>query len=160
MNIKCSHSVVFQGDSCLDSDMDSDEVERSPLHEALQAGMVDFARYLVEAGCDLSQEKYLFTEHPISNLTAVPAAALPDLDDLDVSDDEEEEESDVPFVVRDNQELFDWLLEKACNPHSLVQLCLEAVRGVFRKGDPPFALMLALPLPEKVIAKLLYKAEL
>ena len=153
---------IFQRDSGLDSesDMDSDDVEWSPLREALQAGMVDFARYLVEAGCDLSKEKYLFAERPASNLTAVSSPPLPDLDDLDASDSEEEEESDVPSVVKDNPELFDWLREKVCNPRPLVQLCLEAVRAAFRKGDPPFALMLALPLPEKVIARLFYKAEL
>lgn len=36
------------------------EDEQSPLKEALESCMVDFARFLVEAGCDLSSQSYLF----------------------------------------------------------------------------------------------------
>ena len=124
--------------------------------------MVEFARYLVDAGCDLSKEKYLFKNPLHSNLTTTGASTFPDLDDLDDSDGEDEDDADddIPDILQDDRELLAWLQEKACNAPPLIDLCMETVRSVFRQGDPPFALMLALPLPEKIIAKLLYRASI
>ncbi|KAK7113972.1 ankyrin-3-like [Littorina saxatilis] len=147
-----------KGDNCMDPDSDTDGEDWSPLREALEAGAVDFASFLVEAGCDLWQEKYLFAETKAPTTNPTTSFSMLDLEDSDDSDEEADDE--VPLVVKDDQHLLDWLRTKARNPKSLLQFSLEAVRSVFRHGDPPFALMLALPLPEKMIAKLLYREEI
>ncbi|XP_076470566.1 transient receptor potential cation channel subfamily A member 1-like isoform X2 [Babylonia areolata] len=140
---------------------EEEEGKASPLREALEAEMRDFAVFLVNAGCDVSKEEYLFNSTDVADLHTSPAIHHQDLDESDDDDsDDDDDDDNIPYIVRNDKELFELLKDKVCNTQSLEQLSLEAVRQVFRHGDPPFALMLGLPLPEKMIGKLFYKDSL
>jgi hypothetical protein len=131
--------------------------EDTPLREALNAEEADFVHYMVEAGCDLSSEKYLFDDS--SNLSSFDLADAGDLSDSSEDNSLDEAGPQIPFILQDDRRLFRYLKEKATNPRPLFHLCLEAVRAQFRHGNPPFCKMLALPLPDKIKAKLFFRSD-
>lgn len=137
-------------------DLTKEELEEicSPLEEALESEMLDFARFLIEAGCDVPKDAYLFSS---------PSDEEDELDG-DSSDLDSEGEvavdrnaNSAPDWAKQNLDFRAFLMHQGCNAHPLLKLCLDAVRSCFRTGDPPFAYMAALPLPEKIIDLLFYR---
>lgn len=141
----------------------------NPLREALDCEEVEFVRFLVEAGCSLATEKCLFVDGEQVKLAIRSqmdkAHHKHDSSSSDSSDDDFEDDYDKydgysyrkPPILKHNQELFNWLQERARNPRTLFELCLEAVRSRFRHGNPPFHAMQGLPLPEKILGKLFFQ---
>nr|KAG5713091.1 hypothetical protein BaRGS_021885 [Batillaria attramentaria] len=129
------------------------EEELSPLQEALQSEMPEFAVFLVEAGCEVPKDIH---QYGSGSEEDEQEGATRD-SDPDSEDEAFGGEGAKEWAMQ-TMELRSFLLNQGCNPHSLLQLCLDSVRSCFRSGDPPFAYMAALPLPEKMIDMLFYRA--
>ncbi|XP_046368146.1 ankyrin-3-like [Haliotis rufescens] len=108
---------------------------KTPLFMALESEMVTFAQFLVRSGCKLTMERYLYEDF-----------------DFDHSDEE-----DLPMILLDEEGFHEWLKVQAGTPQSLLTLTLESIRDVYRKNPSTFINISSLPLPAKLVDKLLYR---
>ncbi|XP_041377114.1 ankyrin-1-like [Gigantopelta aegis] len=128
-NTKIARLLLAHG-----ADIDSLSDEGTVVYTALDADMVEFAKYLVCVGCSLSREWYLFEEHRPSD-----------------------EDLECPGVLQDCKEIFAWFKDKASNAPSLQMLCVKTLRRIFGDKNKSFADISNLPLPSKMIDMVCYK---